>query len=338
MLQIMQRICWNTREWQMPSGATNEKGFPGENGFGHEEWNFQLSDTWNGYIFPYTYQVPQQKILNKNNGIFNVGFFSRHQEEDTWLFVGIHRNVQIIKDSEYKEIVKLFKKNGTFQRRAEELYDATKKFKTFKKAYKEVVDGFSKKYIGLKSPIADVELFSQPIPIRKPSNHRFKSFTYVDNFPVPLKQDSIEGNKHSALAEDGYFRESSSKLRVIIPEHNKLSNQFCSWLRVKGISASQEKNYIDILFEHKGKKYIAELKVVYGAGTTKSIREALGQLLEYNFYPGRERNDEWLIIIDSKPLKKDLKYIDNLTKEIQIPLYIGWLTKNDFEFYPKWAI
>lgn len=60
MLRLLQRICWNNRGWQFPSGSTEEGGFPGERGFGHEEWNFQLSDTWNGFIFPYTYSVAQR--------------------------------------------------------------------------------------------------------------------------------------------------------------------------------------------------------------------------------------------------------------------------------------
>jgi len=340
MLQIMQRICWNTREWQMPSGSSNEKGFPGDNGFGHEEWNFQLSDTWNGYVFPYTYQVPQQKILDENNGQFNIGFFTRHQQESRWLFVGIHRNSQIIEDSEYSKIIKFFKKNGTFQRRAEELFDATRKFKTFKKAYNEVLDGFAKKYIRIKTPVENIELFSQPIIIEEPRNHRFKSFTYVDSFS-PYLENNEGANQyrgHSALTEDGYFRESSSKLKIIIPKHNSLSNKFCSWLRDKAIHPSQEQNYIDVLFEHSGTRYIAELKVVYGVGATKSIREALGQLLEYNFYPGRRHNDEWIIVLDKKPLDSDLNFIDTLIDKIKFPIKLGWATKNGFEFHPTWEI
>ncbi len=111
MLNLMQRVCWNTRGWQLPSGSTTEKGFPGENGFGHEEWNFQLSDTWNGFVLPYTYLVPQQKILDKNQGIFNIGFFTRHQEHNEWLFLGIHHNAELIQDNEYSEIIKEFTKN-----------------------------------------------------------------------------------------------------------------------------------------------------------------------------------------------------------------------------------
>jgi hypothetical protein len=37
METILQRMVWNTRGWLMPSGSTDERGFPSKMGFGHEE-------------------------------------------------------------------------------------------------------------------------------------------------------------------------------------------------------------------------------------------------------------------------------------------------------------
>lgn len=336
MLNLMQRVCWNTRGWQLPSGSTTEKGFPGEHGFGHEEWNFQTSDTWNGYIFPYTYLIPQQKILDNYKGLFNIGFFTRHQEKNEWLFIGIHHVAELITDAEYPKIIKTFQQDGIFERRAEELLSATNTFKTKKEALKEAVDAFKNPYIRVKSPVSNIEIFPQPISINKPSNHRFKSFTYVDNFPSVGNALNVYREQRSALTEDGYYRESSSKLNIIVPKHNKLSNNFAEWLNRNGISAKQEENYIDILFSINGVEYIAELKVVYGVGTTKSIREAIGQLFEYNYYPGRDEKKEWMIILDNKPLETDLNYVDTLIKNAGLPLRVGWQADKDFKFHPEW--
>jgi len=334
----MQRVCWNTRGWQIPTGSTKEKGFPGENGFGHEEWNFQLADTWDGHIFPYTYLVPQEKILLKNNGKFDIGFFSRHQEQNEWIFIGIHHNAQLIENDEYQKIIKSFSDRGIFARRADELRAASHKFNEYKKALKEVTDAFKKRYVRVKSPISDIEIFPQPIPIAKPSNHRFKSFTYVDHFPAINTKKRDAKKEPSALAEDGYYRESQRNLKIIIPQHNKLSNSFCKWLSSKGVTAKQEKNFIDILF-HVGKEdFIAELKIVYGVGTTKAIRESLGQLFEYNYYPGRNVKNKWLVILDQEPMDSDLRYIDNLRNERNLPISVGWQVDSDFCFYPKWEI
>ncbi len=76
--------------------------------------------------------------------------------------------------------------------------------------------------------------------------------------------------------------------------------------------------------------------MVYGVGTTKAIREALGQLLEYNYYPGRDKKKEWMIVLDQTPSKKDQDYIKTLIEEIDLPLRVGWQTENSFVFYPKW--
>lgn len=142
--------------------------------------------------------------------------------------------------------------------------------------------------------------------------------------------------QRSALAEDGYYRESSSNLKIIIPKHNKLSNNFTAWLKSIGISAKQEENHVDVLFNVGGIEYIAELKVVYGVGTTKAIREALGQLLEYNYYPGRDMKKEWMIVLDQPPSRMDQDYIRTLINKIDLPLRIGWQTDNGFAFYPEW--
>lgn len=337
MLNLMQRICWNTRGWQFPSGSTHEKGFPEEYGFGHEEWNFQVSDVWNGFVFPYTYLTPQQKILDQNGGKFNIGFFTRHQERKKWLFLGIHHNAELIADDEYKEIIKSFKDNGVFERRADELFHATSKFKTRKAALKEVTDAFRVPYVRIKTPVANLEVFSQPVSIDKPANNRFKSFTYVDHFPYREFGSGDIEKPGSALVEDGYYRESASKLKIIIPKHNKLSNEFSAWLLGKGVSARQEENYIDILFEVDGVEYIAELKIVYGVGATKAIREAIGQLLEYNYYPGRMKKSEWMIVLDQQPSQSDREYMSSLIEERQLPLRLGWQVEGGFEFFPKWS-
>ena len=337
MLNLMQRVCWNTRGWQLPSGATTEKGFPGENGFGHEEWNFQIDDVWNGFIFPYIYQIPQQRKLKEHNGKFNIGFFTRHQERNQWFFIGIHHGAELISEEEYSKIIKEFKSHGIFERRAEELFTTAGSFKTKKAALKEVMDAFRVPYIRVKIPVSGVEMFPQPIPIDKPGNVRFKSFTYIERFPSnKISNRKKDRQQKSALAEDGYFRESPGKLSVIIPKHNELSNNFVAWLGKMGISAKQEENYIDVLFEDGGVSYIAELKVIYGVGTTKSIRESLGQLLEYNYYPGRSEKKEWMIVLDQQPLETDKEYVANLVSKFNIRLRVGWLSVCGFEFFPEW--
>jgi hypothetical protein len=140
-----------------------------------------------------------------------------------------------------------------------------------------------------------------------------------------------------SLIEEAYYRESPARVKFIVRRHNKLSNEFCRWLKKKhGIIAEQEHQRIDVWFEFERQTVLAELKTCFGIGTTKSIRESLGQLFEYNHYPLRKTCDVWLIILDSEPTKDDKRFIEILRITRFLPLAIGWRTKQGFSFHPKW--
>ncbi len=139
--------------------------------------------------------------------------------------------------------------------------------------------------------------------------------------------------RKAPLSEDAYYRESSQNLKVIIPRHKRLSNLFCDWLQTKGVSKfTQERNQVDVFFKTTRMTFLAELKVCYSVGTTKSIREALGQLLEYNFYKHRKPADRWVIILDEKPSKTDIEFIERIIRSLSLPLTLGWLKGNEFNF------
>jgi hypothetical protein len=45
--------------------------------------------------------------------------------------------------------------------------------------------------------------------------------------------------------------------------------------------------HIDATFKVDGKKFLVEFKIACLRNTRKAIREALGQILEYNLYPSQ---------------------------------------------------
>jgi hypothetical protein len=119
----------------------------------------------------------------------------------------------------------------------------------------------------------------------------------------------------------------------IIPRHNKLSNFFAKWLRNEGfVNVVQEENFIDVTFIRNNATFRAELKVCYGVGSTKAIREALGQLLEYNYYVGRNPADYWVIILDERVSDSDIEYVDRLKYHLGLPIFLGWKEGENFLF------
>lgn len=146
-----------------------------------------------------------------------------------------------------------------------------------------------------------------------------------------------EKEQQAALREEAYYRETPARLKVIIPRHNTLSNDFCRWLkRSYKINARQEVNQIDIHFQFRQQRVLAELKICFGVGTTKAIRESLGQILEYNHYPDREPREQWLIVLDEEPSVEDRNFIKILRERLSLPLAIGWQHQNGFSFFPQW--
>jgi hypothetical protein len=48
-----------------------------------------------------------------------------------------------------------------------------------------------------------------------------------------------------------------------------------------------ERRYIDVTFRLKRESVLVEFKIAYNSDPKPAIREALGQILEYNLYPDR---------------------------------------------------
>ena len=135
------------------------------------------------------------------------------------------------------------------------------------------------------------------------------------------------------LSEVSYLRASPEIIRVIEPKHKKLANQFARWLkRERFENVSLEHNQIDLTFKQNDIMYMSELKIVYGLSTTKSIREALGQVLEYNYYGAKQPYDEWLVLLDKRPSEDDFLYSKRLVDELSLPINLGWQNKHDFNF------
>jgi hypothetical protein len=139
------------------------------------------------------------------------------------------------------------------------------------------------------------------------------------------------------LQTESYLRASPAAMRIIKRRHNALSNDFRAWLlAAHGLKSEKEKQQIDVRFNRQGVEVLAELKVCYASSTRHGIRESLGQLLEYNYYPARKPTQEWLIILDCEPDSSDRKYIALLREKLGLPLYLGWQDDRAFAFAPSW--
>ena len=61
------RICWNTNNWQFPSGKAGKvssdksAAYETKTGYGHEEWLFDISKLINGYHYGHLQAIGQHR-------------------------------------------------------------------------------------------------------------------------------------------------------------------------------------------------------------------------------------------------------------------------------------
>ena len=70
---------------------------------------------------------------------------------------------------------------------------------------------------------------------------------------------------------------------------------------------------------YSGELIFFELKT---AKTVKAaIREAIGQLLEYNHYPNTNKANKLIIVTKSEPSESDIQYLSTLRTKYNLPVY-----------------
>jgi hypothetical protein len=181
-----------------------------------------------------------------------------------------------------------------------------------------------------------------PILVGRSQQYTVEPLTPVDVRKIESATRSLKSTevalRNAALIEDKYYRESPAQRKLIIRRHNKLSNAFRRWLQDEyQVYPIQERGQVDIRFDLNSRGVLAELEVCLARGTRKSIREALGQVLEYNHYPGRVSAKDWLVVLDECPSSSDMVYVDSLRSQYALPVVIGWQSRRAFRFHPKWA-
>lgn len=153
---------------------------------------------------------------------------------------------------------------------------------------------------------------------------------------VTVVEDEADEEIHlRQLEETSYTRYTKEALKIIDRKHVKLCRAFTDWLlSTRGIKCRVERRNIDAIFRIGKQSTLVEFKVAYHSDPKPAIREALGQILEYNHYPDREIHDQWILVLDCMPTEADRTFLKSL-RRYGIPLSYGWRTSKGFQFSPE---
>lgn len=223
----------------------------------------------------------------------------------------------------------------------------------------------------IKCPVESVKVFEYPVKfdkylrerIAEVGGWRYELPCYLRTYPVVLNpqeesdrvasdtnlQDKSErtqrrrGRKGDTALGNGGTRRRQEILSggEIMMREAKLVARFRTWLRnEKGIPLTEspaEEDFVDVSFVYHDQHFMVEAKHVHDSSAI-SIRNALGQLLDYNLYPGSSRSDIWLILLNEKPNNDDFLWISILRERFTVdefPVYLCWEVDQGFETEDK---
>jgi len=331
IVEKVSKICWNENSWTKPSGlhgkSKDKKSHERKHGYGHEEWLFDFDKLLDGYHYSFLQSIG--KYRDKYIGeIYDISLYSTNSsEKNQHYWIADINDVEVLTREQESTAIEQYRRSGWI----DELV-----------AHLAAHDVSTNTFMGL---VDENDLF----------NIRFRpeNVSWYSSMPVPFKPDEkISHTRYTLLNRESYSPPTelidelvfSGKTELDIESagvkrsYNGKGTVQCSQLHRK-IQNSLVK-YLN--GEHPGK--LVELEVSYGRGTyidlvvvlsktnkhfyevktypsaRISIREAVGQLLEYSYYPKKVRAKKLVVVSQAPVTKADRQYILMLNKKFDIPI------------------
>ena len=340
----MARICWNSNSWKKPSGRSGKSvdlsSYENINGFGHEEWLFDVEKLINGYHYGALQPVGKHQDVYQGQN-FNILLYTYKADDKDWYWVGWLNNVEVISKDESLKIYDEYRKNGWLDIMKNELLEVG--------ANQNELNTFSNYCFNIKIKPSDtlfmnngLQLFSKN---QKITHNRYTLLNIDQNILNSMQESNIEiiGNDINNNHKKAILKTFNSYSKEYEFTHGLIQDSFYDYLigKYKNDKIYKEARItklncsIDIYQEKEnGLKIIYEIKTYMDL--KYSIRIGIGQLLEYGYYPNRNKNYK-LIIVSNKYIEKDIKeYINNLNVIFNLNIGIinyDYINKNIIETY-----
>lgn len=312
------RICWNTEFWKRPSGklgkSTSKSTHEYRFNFGHEEWLFDKSKIIDGFHYGFLEPLNIKSDLYANKQ-FNIHLYTVNNLK-TKYYVGKINNAVCLSRNESAEAYELFREKGFIKEMQKSVEEVGGVWESFLLEDQD-------KFFNLKFKPEDVELNEELEEISEKdiniTTSRFKL--------LPLKTDVlIEEEYENEVLDEGKKKSTKKRKRVFNseseydPYHDKMQNALKDYLdNLNKYEIVQiEKNRVDLkALTHDKKWHFFEIKT---DNAKLSIRKALGQILEYAYYPNLKKAEKLIIVADDKPSQETIQYLEFIRKEFKLPI------------------
>ena len=318
------RICWNTEEWRRPSGtagkSTNRDAFERKFGFGHEEWLFDMTKLINGWH--YAFIQPLGHGRSKYSGqMLDIALYAIDGKTKWRWWVGEISDAEVTDFNESKSVYAEYKSKGWLAEMEDQLHSVGASVAEFRRTRLEQFCAVrfrpNKVKLDLRRFVKDDISNSRYVLLERPSQ------------PLPSPTDPfgfVPGHNEKACEAEAKY--GSYKVNMDLdqnqwqtPIYNQLSKKFGPE-NVGTERPTTSGGQIDVVVKKNSEFTFYEIKTSHNVRLC--IREALGQLLEYAYFPpppGANRATQ-LVIVSSNVLTPEAEcYLTMLRERFGLPIH-----------------
>jgi len=312
------RICWNTKGWRRPSGPEGKskslESYEKLYGYGHEEWLFDQSKVIDGFHYAFIEPLRLKTDRHEHN-IYNITLFTINNLNKKYL-VGEIANVECITPSKSVEIYQEYKERGYIDEMQADVEEVAGEWETF--IFTEPA-----KFFNIRFKFKDVNLVDELEEISDKdiniTTNRFKLLPKkgtILNETIDETIGLLEGNKRNTRKRKKVFNVECE----YDPDHDKMQNLLKDLLDQSGKYkiVQIERNRVDIKgLTIDNKWHYFEIKT---DNPKLSIRKAIGQIMEYAYYPNLNNVDKLIIVAQALPDADTVTYLEHLRNTFNLPI------------------
>lgn len=319
------RICWNSNNWQKPSGkygkSKNPEAYEMIVGYGHEEWLLDLEKIIDGFHYAYLQAIGahREKYIGKK---FDISLYSIDNNTKIRWWLGEIKNVDIIPEEESTKVLKIYKKKGWYAEMIEQLRNVDADYKDFQKIHPEY-------FATTKFRVKDINLLDTPLQFSANDSAVTSDYYNLKNFvstrKLSLPDKFLFKSGHSQKSENAIANYEAQK-RTIDLFHNRIQekvyNQLCSVHNKQNVGSEVPVNgnsKIDIVVKNNRSYTFYEIKT--SNSLLKCLREGIPQLLEYAYFPNVTNANKLIIISHNRITSEAEKYLKHLRNKFNLPIY-----------------
>ena len=331
------RLCWNDKGWVLPSGKFGKSEHAGsheaKHGYGHEEWLFDTGKLIDGYHYGFLEPIRKQQDAFANN-FYDVWLYTIDGETKKRYWVGEIKNVEVLDKAEADEIKKEYIRRHWLREMEEQIKASGANPKGFSNW--KGVDLFNICFLPTNVKLNDPYFeIPQDNPVIEQTRYAFAFYKNEFNLSADEKEDGFTFTSSTYDGEDDDDRKPKTKTYIREPKaveivylHKAIRKSLTKELRkkygVKNVTpehpAGYAANKIDIVVKDKSGLIFYEIKTYPTLKT--SIREAIGQLIEYSSWTNHTKAKQLIVITQPHDdFEKAKIYFRHLRDTYNLPLY-----------------